>query len=50
MVFLGVSIVAALWHPLAGLFHFAAALLPHSLSVFAWSLRRNETTGTLTHS
>jgi ABC-2 type transport system permease protein len=47
---LGGAGVAALWRPLAILLLFAAVLLPLSMSVFAWSLRRTKTTGTLTHS
>jgi ABC-2 type transport system permease protein len=47
---LGGDTVAALWRPLAILLFFAALLLPLSMSVFAWSLRRTKITGTLTHS
>ena len=47
---LGGAGVAALWRPLATLLLFAAVLLPLSMSVFAWSLRRTKITGTLTHS
>jgi len=47
---LGGADVAALWRSLAILILFAAALLPLSMSVFAWSLRRTKITGTLTHS
>jgi ABC-2 type transport system permease protein len=46
---LGGAGVAALWRPLAILFLFAVMLLPLSMSVFAWSLRRTKITGTLTH-
>jgi hypothetical protein len=46
---LGGAGVAALWRPLAILFLFAVVLLPLSMSVFAWSLRRTKITGTLTH-
>jgi ABC-2 type transport system permease protein len=46
---LGGANVAALWRPLAILLGFAAVLLPLSMSVFAWSLRRTKITGTLTH-
>ncbi len=42
--------IAALWRPLAVLLLFAALLLPLSMSVFGWSLRRTKITGTLTHS
>jgi len=47
---LGGAGVAALWLPLTILLLFAAVLLPVSMSVFAWSLRRTKITGTLTHS
>jgi ABC-2 type transport system permease protein len=47
---LGGAHVAALWRPLGILLIFAAVLLPLSMSVFAWSLRRTKITGTLTHS
>ena len=47
---LGGAGIAALWRPLAVLLLFAAVLLPLSMSVFAWSLRRTKITGTLTHS
>jgi ABC-2 type transport system permease protein len=47
---LGGADVAVLWRPLVILLVFAAVLLPLSMSVFAWSLRRTKITGTLTHS
>ncbi len=47
---LGGAGVAALWRPLSILLLFALVLLPISMSVFAWSLRRTKITGTLTHS
>ena len=47
---LGGAGITALWRPLAILLLFAAVLLPVSMSVFAWSLRRTKITGTLTHS
>jgi len=47
---LGGESVAALLRPLGILLLFAAVLLPLSMSVFAWSLRRTKITGTLTHS
>jgi ABC-2 type transport system permease protein len=47
---LGGAGVVALWRPLAILLLFATVLLPLSMSVFAWSLRRTKITGTLTHS
>jgi len=47
---LGGADIAALWQPLGILLLFAAVLLPLSMSVFAWSLRRTKITGTLTHS
>ena len=46
---LGGANIAALWRPLVVLLLFAVALLPLSMSVFAWSLRRTKITGTLTH-
>lgn len=45
----GVSL-ASLWRPLTILLLFAVVLLPISMAVFAWSLRRTKITGTLTHS
>jgi ABC-2 type transport system permease protein len=47
---LGGTGVTALWRPLVILLLFAAALLPISMSVFSWALRRTKITGTLTHS
>ncbi len=47
---LGGTGVTALWRPLGILLLFAAALLPISMSVFSWALRRTKITGTLTHS
>ena len=47
---LGDTRVTALWRPLVILLLFAAALLPISMSVFSWALRRTKITGTLTHS
>jgi ABC-2 type transport system permease protein len=46
---LGGAGVRVLWRPLVILLLFAAVLLPVSVSVFAWSLRRTKITGTLTH-
>ena len=46
---LGGANIGQLWRPLAVLLLFAAVLLPLSMSVFAWSLRRTKITGTLTH-
>jgi ABC-2 type transport system permease protein len=40
---------ATVWRPLAVLFLFAAVLLPLSMFVFAWALRRTKTTGTMMH-
>lgn len=40
----------ALWRPIATLLLFAVILLPLSMSVFAWAVRRTKATGTLTHS
>jgi ABC-2 type transport system permease protein len=39
----------SLWPTLRALLLFAAALLPVSLVVFSWALRRTKVTGTLTH-
>jgi ABC-2 type transport system permease protein len=39
----------AVWRPLLVLLLFAAVLLPLSMAVFAWALRRTKTTGTLMH-
>jgi len=46
---LGGANIGHLWRPLAVLLLFAAVLLPLSMSVFAWALRRTKITGTLTH-
>ncbi len=40
---------AAVWPAVRALLLFAAVLLPLSLAVFAWSLRRTKMAGTLTH-
>jgi ABC-2 type transport system permease protein len=47
---LGGATIAALWRPLAVLLLSAFVLLPVSMVVFAWALRRTKITGTLTHS
>jgi ABC-2 type transport system permease protein len=47
---LGGASIAALWRPLAVLLLSALVLLPVSMVVFAWALRRTKITGTLTHS
>ncbi|MGB2593060.1 MAG: ABC transporter permease [Candidatus Acidiferrum sp.] len=39
----------AVWRPLLILLLFGVVLLPLSMAVFAWSLRRTKTTGTLMH-
>ncbi|MGC2831247.1 MAG: ABC transporter permease [Candidatus Acidiferrum sp.] len=39
----------AVWRPLLVLFLLSAVLLPLSMAVFAWALRRTKTTGTLMH-
>lgn len=44
------SSLAGVWRPVASLLLFAVILLPSSMFVFAWALRRTKTTGTLTHS
>jgi ABC-2 type transport system permease protein len=46
---LGGAGLHAVWRPLLVLLLFAAVLLPLSMAVFAWALRRTKTTGTLTH-
>lgn len=46
---LGGAGLNAVWRPLLVLFLFAAVLLPLSMTVFAWALRRTKTTGTLMH-
>jgi len=46
---LGGAGLHAVWRPLLVLFLFAAVLLPSSMAVFAWALRRTKTTGTLMH-
>jgi ABC-2 type transport system permease protein len=40
---------AELWPSLAALLVFAAILIPVSIAVFGWALRRTKITGTLTH-
>lgn len=47
---LGHATLASLWRPVAVLVLFAAVLLPVSMLVFSWALRRTKITGTLTHS
>jgi uncharacterized membrane protein len=46
---LGGEALQALRLPLAILLLFAAVLLPLSMLVFAWALRRTKATGTLMH-
>jgi ABC-2 type transport system permease protein len=41
--------VAMLWPTIVHLLLFALVLLPSSLAVFGWALRRTKVTGTLTH-
>lgn len=41
--------IASLWPSLRALLLFALVLLPLSLAVFSWALRRTKITGTLTH-
>jgi ABC-2 type transport system permease protein len=41
--------VQSVWRPLIVLLSFSAVLLPFSMAVFSWVLRRTKTTGTLTH-
>jgi ABC-2 type transport system permease protein len=47
---LGGAGFSALLHPLGVLLGFAAVLLPSSVFVFAWALKRTKMNGTLTHS
>ena len=47
---LGNAGFSALLHPLAVLLGFAVVLLPVSMLIFSWSLRRTKINGTLTHS
>jgi ABC-2 type transport system permease protein len=47
---LGDTGFSALLHPLTVLLSFAAVLLPASMLIFSWSLRRTKINGTLTHS
>jgi len=47
---LGNAGFSALLHPLAVLLGFAVLLLPASMLIFSWSLRRTKINGTLTHS
>jgi ABC-2 type transport system permease protein len=42
--------LVGVWQPIAVLLLMAAILLPASIAVFSWTLRRTKTTGTLTHS
>lgn len=46
---LGGAGLHAVWQPLLVLLLFAAVLLPSSMVVFSWALRRTKTTGTLMH-
>jgi ABC-2 type transport system permease protein len=46
---IGGAVLQAIWRPLLVLLLFAAVLLPFSMAVFAWGLRRTKTTGTLMH-
>jgi ABC-2 type transport system permease protein len=46
---LGGAGLHAVLQPLLVLFLFAAVLLPLSVAVFAWALRRTKTTGTMMH-
>jgi ABC-2 type transport system permease protein len=42
--------LAGVWQPIAVLLLMATILLPASITIFSWTLRRTKTTGTLTHS
>jgi ABC-2 type transport system permease protein len=46
---LGGATIASLWRPLTVLLLSTLLLLPSSMLVFAWALRRTKITGTLTH-
>jgi ABC-2 type transport system permease protein len=46
---LGHASMAMLWPSIRALLSFALILLPLSLAIFAWALRRTKITGTLTH-
>jgi hypothetical protein len=46
---LGHASFRELWPSLAALLIFAVILLPTSVMVFSWALRRTKITGTLTH-
>ena len=46
---LGGAGLESVWRPLIVLIAFAVVLLPLSMLVFAWALRRTKTTGTLMH-
>ena len=46
---LGHASMRELWPSLTGLLAFAEVVLPVSLLVFSWALRRTKVTGTLTH-
>lgn len=46
---LGGAQLHAVWQPLVVLLFFSAILLPLSMIIFAWALRRTKTTGTLMH-
>jgi ABC-2 type transport system permease protein len=41
--------ILSLWRPLLLLLTFAAVILPSSVVIFSWALRRTKVTGTLTH-
>ena len=41
--------ISSLWPNLRALLLFAVVLLPVSLAVFSWALRRTKISGTLTH-
>jgi ABC-2 type transport system permease protein len=47
---LGGATITSLWRALSILLLFASVLLPVSMCVFAWALRRTKITGTLSHS
>jgi hypothetical protein len=41
--------LAGIWRPVGVLLLMATILLPSSMIVFSWTLRRTKITGTLTH-
>lgn len=50
MALLSGASIAEVWRPIEVLVAMAAVLLPCSMLIFSWALRRTKTTGTLSHS